>query len=76
MYWKGMRDTTQLHVKNSGACQVNKWHKHKNGKLANIVITNTWEALCVDLIEPCILKGKDGTEIDLMCLTIVDPAAS
>ena len=36
----------------------------------------TWEALCVDLIGPYTLKGKDGTQIDFMCLTMIDPASS
>ena len=67
MYWKGMRDTIQSHVKNCCTCQVNKQHKHKYGKLpAKLVITNPWEALCMDLIVPYTLKGKDGTEIDFM----------
>jgi hypothetical protein len=30
----------------------------------------------VDLIGPYTLKGKDGTEIDFMCLTMIDPASS
>jgi hypothetical protein len=30
----------------------------------------------VDLIRPYTLKGKDGTEIDFMCLTMIDPASS
>ena len=30
----------------------------------------------MDLIAPYTLKGKDGTEIDFMCLTIIDPASS
>jgi hypothetical protein len=77
MYWKGMRNTIRSHVKNCRICQVNKRHKHKYGKLpAKLVITNPWEALCVDLIGPYTLKGKDGTEIDFMCLTMIDPASS
>jgi hypothetical protein len=32
--------------------------------------------LCVDLIGPYTLKGKDGTIIDLMALTMIDPASS
>jgi hypothetical protein len=52
-------------------------HKHKYGKLpTKLVITLPWEALCVDLIGPFTLKGKDGTEIDFMCLTMIDPASS
>jgi hypothetical protein len=41
-----------------------------------LVITNPWEALCVDLIGPYTRKGRDGTEIDFMCLTMIDPASS
>ena len=47
------------------------------GKLpTQIVIANPWETLCVDLIRPHTLKGKDGTEIDFMCLTMFDPPSS
>ena len=35
-----------------------------------------WEALCIDLIGPYTMKGKEGTEIDFMCLTMIDPASS
>jgi hypothetical protein len=41
-----------------------------------LVITNPWGTLCVDLIKPYTLKGKDGTKIDFMCLTMIDPASS
>ena len=44
--------------------------------LQKLVITNPWEALCVNLIGPSTLKGKDGTEINFMCLTMIDPASS
>ena len=30
----------------------------------------------MDLIGPYTLKGKDGTEIDFMCLTMIDPASN
>ena len=64
-------------VKNCCTCQVNKGHIHKYGKLpATLVITNPWEALYVDLIGPYTLKGKDGTEIDYLCLIMIDPASS
>jgi hypothetical protein len=50
---------------------------HKHGKLpSKLVITNPWEALHVDLIGPYTLKGEDGTDIDFICLTIIDPALS
>ncbi len=35
-----------------------------------------WEAVCINLIGPYTLRGKDGTEIDFMCLTMIDPASS
>jgi hypothetical protein len=35
-----------------------------------------WEAVCVDLIDPYMLRGKDKTKIDFMCLTMIDPASS
>ena len=77
MYWKGMRNTVRKYVKNCHACQVNKRHKHKYGKLpTKFAITNPWDVLCVDLIGPYTIKGKDGTEIDFMCLTMIDPASS
>jgi hypothetical protein len=40
------------------------------------VISTPWEALCVDLIGPYTLKGKDGSSIDCMALTMIDPASS
>ena len=41
-----------------------------------IVICTPWEALCVDLFGPYTLKGKDGSSIDFMALTMIDPASS
>ncbi len=40
------------------------------------MISTPWEALCVDLIGPYTLKGKDGSAIDCMALTMIDPASS
>jgi hypothetical protein len=72
-----MRTTVRNYVKNCHKCQVNKWHKLKYGKSpTKLVIQNPWEALCVDLIGPYTLKGKDKTEIDFMCLTMIDLANS
>ena len=50
----------------------------KYGKLpAKLATITSWEAVCVDLIgPPYMLSGKDGTEIDFMCFTMVDPASS
>ena len=49
----------------------------KYGKLTTkLVVSKAWETLCLDLIEPFTLKGKDSTEIDSMCVTMIDPATS
>jgi hypothetical protein len=77
MYWKGMRSTIWLITKSCRSCQVNKKQKLKYGHLpSKIVITIPWWALCVDLIDPYTLKGKDGTVMDFMALTMINPATS
>ncbi len=78
MYWDGMHTTIQRYVKTCQSCQVNKRHSQKYGHLPpKLVITTPWKALCVDLIlGPYTLKGKDGSSIDFMCLTMIDPATS
>ncbi len=41
-----------------------------------LVITTPWRVLCVDLVGPFTLKGKDSSSIDFMCLTMINPATS
>jgi hypothetical protein len=77
MYWKGMHTTIQKCVKSCRSCQVNKRHSQKYGDLPpKPVITTPWRALCVDLIGPYTLKGKDRSSIDFMCLTMINPTTS
>jgi hypothetical protein len=77
MYWKGMRSTIWLITKSCRSCQVNKKQILKYGHLpSKIVITIPWRALCVNLIGHYTLKGKDGTVIDFMALTMIDPKNS
>ncbi len=77
MYWKGMRITIRSLTKSCRACQeVNKKRKLKYGHLPPKTITVPWRVLCVDLIGPYTLKGKDGTIIDFMALTMINPATS
>jgi hypothetical protein len=77
MYWKGMQRTIRSYIKSCKSCQVNKRHSQKYGHVPpKLVITTPWEALCVDLIGPYTLNGKDGSSIDFMCLTTIDPATS
>ena len=40
------------------------------------MISNPWECLCVNLIGPYTLKGKDGSQIDFMAVTTIDPTFS
>jgi hypothetical protein len=77
MYWRGMRTTIWRHVKSCRSCQVNKRHSQKYGHSPlKLVITTSWKALCVNLIGPYTLKGKNGSSIDFMCLTMINPATS
>jgi hypothetical protein len=56
---------------------VNKKRTQKYGHLPpKIVISTPWEALCVNLVGPYTLKGEDGSSIDFMALTMIDPASS
>ncbi len=77
MNWKGMCTTIRKYLKTCRSCQINKRHSQKYGHLPpKLVITTPWKALCVDLLSPYTLKGKDGSSIDFMCLTMIDPATS
>jgi hypothetical protein len=77
MYWKGMRTIIQSITKSCRACQVNKKQRLKYGHLPpKTIITIPWRALCIDLIGPYTLKGKDGTLVDFMTLTMINPTTS
>jgi hypothetical protein len=72
-----MRTTIQRYAKSCRSCQVNKKQSLKYGHVPPKLVTTTpWRALCVDLVGPYTLKGKDGSSIDFMCLTMIDPATS
>jgi hypothetical protein len=56
---------------------VNKRHSLRYGHVPpKLVITTPLRALCIDLVGPYTLKGKAGSSIDFMCLTMIDPATS
>jgi hypothetical protein len=77
MYWKGMGTTIRRYVKTCRSCQVNKKHSQKYGHLPpKLVIPTPWKELCVDLIGPYTLEGKDSLRIDFMCLAMINPATS
>ncbi len=72
MYWKSMHTTIRSLTKSCRSCQINKRWSLKYAHLPpKTVITNPWECLCVDLIGPYTLKGKDILQIDFMALTIL-----
>jgi hypothetical protein len=77
MYWKGMHTTIQRYIKSCRSCQVNKRHSLKYRPVPpKLVITTPLRALCVNLVGPYTLKDKDGSSIDFMCLTMINPATS
>ncbi len=64
-------------TKSCKSCQVNKKQRLKYGHLPpKPVITIPSRMLCIDLIGPYTLKGKDGIVIDFMALTMIPPASS
>ncbi len=72
-----MCNTIQRYIKSCRSCQINKRHSQKYGHPPpKLVITTPWKVLCVDLIGLYTLKGKDRSSINLMCLTIINPATS
>ena len=77
IYWKGMRNTVRSITKSCKSCHVNKKRTRKYGHLpSKIVISTSWEALCVDLVGLYTLNGKGGSSIDFMALAMIDPASS
>jgi hypothetical protein len=77
MYWKGMHTTIRTITKSCKSCQVNKiWNNKYRHLPAKLIISTPWEYLCVNLIGPYTLKGKDGLQIDFMALTMIDPTSS
>jgi hypothetical protein len=72
-----MHTTIRRYIESCQSCQVNKRHSQKYRHLPpKLVIMTPWKALCVDLIGPYTLKGKDGLSIDFVCFTMIDPATS
>ena len=75
MTWPGLRETVRRYTKRCPQCQKCKHARKKYGKLPEkFVILDPWHTLCVDLIGPYTIKGKDKSEMDFMCLTMIDAA--
>jgi hypothetical protein len=72
-----MRTTIWSLTKSCKSCQVSKRRSQKYGHLpSKTVYTIPWECLCVGVIGPYTLKGKDNLQIDFMALTMINPASS
>ena len=78
MTWPEMHNMVRRFTRTCRSCQINKRCKLQYGKLPikKNVISKPWGAFCVDIIGPYILQGKDGTQLNFMCLTMIDPASS
>ncbi len=77
MYWKGMRTIIRSLTKTCRSCQINKRRSQKYGHLPpKTIYTIPWGCLCVDLIGPYTLKGKDNLQIDFMAPTMIYPTSS
>ena len=74
MWWLNMQGHIREHVKRCKHCQLGKKRTRKYGHLPpKIAKTTPWQCVCCDLISPYTLKGKDGSILDFMCLTMIDP---
>jgi hypothetical protein len=64
-----MRTTIRSIMKSCKAFQVHKKWRLKNGHLPpKTIIAIPFKVLCVDLVGPFSLKGKDGTVVDFAVL--------
>ena len=62
-------------MKSCNRCQKGKRRKRQYGKLPpKLAETVPWRSVAVNLIGPYTIKSKDGTILDFMCLTMIDPA--
>jgi hypothetical protein len=77
MYWQGICTTIRSLMRSCKTCLTSKRQKLKYGHLLpKTVISTPWERLCVNLIDPYNLEGRDHLQIDFMDLTMINPACS
>jgi hypothetical protein len=77
MYWRGMHTTIRSITRSCRTCQIITRWTHKYRHLPpKTIINSPWECVCVNLIGPYTLKGKDNLQIDFMALTVIGPASS
>ena len=77
MWWSNIRTHIVKLVKTCNRYQKGKSAKLEYGHLPpKIAIVIPWNQVCANLIGPYTIKAKDGTVMEFMCLTMIDPATS
>ena len=75
MYWVGMSAQIRKFTTYCDRCQKGKKRKRKYAHLPpKLAVINPWHTVCVDLIGPYTIKSGDGTNMEFMCMTMIDPA--
>jgi hypothetical protein len=75
MYWHGMRSQIRRMVDTCDRCQKGKSRKRKYGHLApKDGITRPWHTVCLDLVGPFTITDSNGTAMEVMLFTMIDPA--
>eukprot|EP00984_Skeletonema_dohrnii_P014942 scaffold6399_cov105-Skeletonema_dohrnii-CCMP3373.AAC.1 len=75
MYWYGMHEQIRKFTARCHRCQMGKKRKKKYSQLPpKEAVLIPWHTVCVDLTGPYTIEGDDGTCLEFMCMTMIDPA--
>ena len=80
--WRGLREDVKHTCKACQTCRVRKKRDSKLGKLpAKEAEATPWHTLCIDLVGPYKIgkydkDPKKNKQVELHCLTMIDPATS
>ena len=73
--WKGLRTHVKKACRTCHICQTTKKTTAKYGHLPPKQPEVTpWETLCVDMIGPYKIERKGKKDLELWCVTMIDPA--
>ncbi len=73
IYWKGIDNPIWSWVKSYRSCQKQETRpKVWSCTSTKLVVMTPYSALCVDKIRQYALNGKDNTQVNFMCLTMID----
>ena len=77
IYWITLHATVRRYVKSWDACQFNKVTKCKFGNLpAKLAEVLPWKIIYVNVIGPYTIKVTKNFKLDIICLTMIQPATS